>query len=57
VSKRKRPSISVTGKIYDQLRARVAKASLAKFVEDAVRSALDDPTIRDRVLERCCERR
>lgn len=53
MSKKKRPSISVTKKIYDQLRARVSEASLAKFVDDAVTSALDDPTICDRVLEKC----
>ena len=51
--KKKRPSISVTKKIYDQLRARVGKASLAQFVDDAVRTALDDPATCDRVLERC----
>ena len=50
---KKRPSISMSGKRYDQLRAFVFETSLSKFVDSVVRSALDDPTIRDRVLEKC----
>jgi len=50
---KKRPSISVTSKIYDRLRASVSETSVSKFVDDIVRSALDDPKIRDRVFEKC----
>jgi hypothetical protein len=53
MSKKRRPSISVTGKIYDRLRTSVTQTSLSKFVENVVLSALDDPTIRDRVLDKC----
>ncbi len=53
--KNKRPSISVSRKTYDQLRASVHETSLSKFVEGIVLSALEDPTIRDRVIAKCCE--
>jgi hypothetical protein len=50
---KKPPSISVAGKIYAQLRASVSETSVSKFVDGIVLSALDDPRICDRVLEKC----
>lgn len=52
---KKKPSISVSRGTYQQLRSSVTETSLAKFVDGIVRSALDDPTILDRVLAKCRE--
>jgi len=50
----KRYSISVIGPIYDRLRELSEEStSLQKFVDGLIVSALDDPTIRDRVLGKC----
>ncbi len=49
----KKPSISLSGKTYQRLQAHVSETSLSKFVDGIMRSALDDPTIRDRVLAKC----
>jgi hypothetical protein len=51
-----RYSISVTGQTYDRLRATVKSASLQKFVNGILVSALDDPTIAARVTEKCRSR-
>jgi hypothetical protein len=48
-----RRSISVSGAIYDRLRASVIGESLAAFVDDVVTSALDDPVIAARIAARC----
>lgn len=54
----KRFSISVSGPVYDRLSASMgASASVQKFVDGIVVSALDDATIRDRVLKKCRPRR
>ncbi len=39
-----RPSISVSGKTYDRLRAAYPTGSLAALVDKWILSALDDPT-------------
>jgi hypothetical protein len=49
----KRYSISVTGRTYDRLRLTVASASLQKFVDGLITSALDDPAILARVVGKC----
>jgi hypothetical protein len=51
--KPKRYSISVSGTTYARLRTSVASASLQKFVDGILVSALDDPTIRERLLAKC----
>jgi len=50
--KMQRYSISVSGATYDRLRAAV-DGRMATFVDDVVRSALDDPAIRARLLTLC----
>jgi hypothetical protein len=56
--KMQRYSISVSARTYDRLRA-VVEGSLAAFVGDIVVSALDDPAIMERLIDRChrCRRR
>jgi hypothetical protein len=50
----KRYSISVSGPTYARLRASMKEpASLPKFVNGIIVSALDDSTIRERVLAKC----
>jgi hypothetical protein len=50
----KRYSISVSGSVYDRLSASMgASASVQKFVDGIVVSALDDATIQARVLSKC----
>jgi len=44
-----RPSISVSGKTYDRLRARYPSGSLAALVDDMIVTALDDPEIAARM--------
>jgi hypothetical protein len=51
-----RYSISVTGHTYDRLRSSVGAASVAKFVDGILTSAIADPTIRNRVLEKCAKK-
>lgn len=48
-----RRSISVSGAIYDRLRASVTGESLAAFVDDVVTSALDDPATAARIVTEC----
>ena len=50
---RSRPSISVTGAIYERLRAAYPSGSLAALVDDLVMAALDDPALAARVVEAC----
>jgi hypothetical protein len=49
----KRYSISVTGQTYAQLRSVVTAASVQKFVDSLLVSALDDPETMGRLLRRC----
>jgi hypothetical protein len=51
--KPKRYSISVTGQTYARLRSSVESTSLQKFVDGILTSALDDPTILERVTGKC----
>ena len=51
--KTQRYSISVSSRTYDRLRTAVG-GSLAGFVDDIVKTALDDPTILARMVARCC---
>jgi hypothetical protein len=48
-----RYSISVSGKIYDRLRAQVISGSLASYVDEIVEIALDDPAILVRLVAAC----
>lgn len=48
----KRYSVSVSGGTYDRLRTAV-DGSLAAFVDDIVLAALDNSTIRSRVIAKC----
>lgn len=50
----KRYAISVTGAAYDRLSAMPqAFASVSRFVDELIVSALDDPTTCERVLKKC----
>ena len=49
----KKPSISVTAPVYDRVRDALGTASVQKFVDGILVSALNDPTICARVLEKC----
>lgn len=54
--KPKRYSISVTARTYDRLRASMVPtehASLQKFVDSIIASALNDPMILERVAAKC----
>ena len=55
-TKMQRYSISVSSKTYDRLRSAV-DGSLAKFVNDIMTTALDDPSIRARVAAKCHPRK
>ena len=48
-----RYSISVSGKTYDRLCAKVPRGGVACFVDDLVASALDDPAIMSRLVDQC----
>ncbi len=48
-----RYSISVSGSTYDRLRAATPRGTVTWIVEDLVLSALDDPEIRARVVDKC----
>ncbi len=48
-----RCSISVSGETYDRLRASVTSGSVASFVDEIVVTALDDPAIMARLVDRC----
>lgn len=52
-----RYSISVSSKTYDRLLATVTSGSLARFVDEIVTSALDDPAILVRVVGKCRPRK
>ena len=54
--KTQRYSISVSSRTYDRLRTAVT-GSLPAFVNDIVRTALDDPAILARVVARCRPRK
>jgi hypothetical protein len=54
--KKQRYSISVSGGTYDRMRTMVT-GSLAKFVDNIVTTALDDPTILARVVAGCQPRK
>jgi hypothetical protein len=50
----KRYSISVTGATYERLRELPeSEASMQRFVDALITSAIDDPLIRARVLAKC----
>ena len=51
-----RYSISVSSRTYDRLRTAVG-GSLAKFVDNIVTTALDDPAILARVVAKCPPRK
>lgn len=51
-----RYSISVSGPTYDRLRGAVPYGGIANFIEGLVSSALADPIISARLLEKCDER-
>lgn len=51
--KPKRYSISISGPTYDRLRSSVTSTSTQKFVDGILASALDDPAILARLIERC----
>jgi hypothetical protein len=46
-------SISVSGRTYDRIRAAVGRGGVAGLVDDAVASALDDPSVAAGVVARC----
>jgi len=48
-----RPSISVSGKIYDRLRAAFPAGNVATFVDEIVEAALNDPLITARLIDKC----
>lgn len=50
--KKRRYSISVSSHIYDRLRAATPN-SVARLVDILVLSALDDPKITTRLIDRC----
>ena len=52
----KRYSISVTGAVYERLRSTVTSASLQKFVDKILESALDDPATLARIADKCRSR-
>lgn len=52
-AKIRRYSISVSGTIYDQLRARVPHGSMAAFVDEIVETGLDDPEFLARLVASC----
>ena len=52
-----RYSISVSSKTYERMRAATEGESLARFVDDIMLSALDDPAILSRVLAMCHPRK
>jgi hypothetical protein len=51
--KSNRYSISVSGKTYDRLRVKVPRGRVARFVDDLLETALNDPTIMRRLVDRC----
>ena len=53
VKKKNRYSISVAGPTYDRMRAAYPTGSLARFVDEIVDSALDDPSIAARIATVC----
>ena len=53
--KKQRYSISVSGGTYDRMRT-IVTGSLAKFVDNIVTTALDDPAILERVVAKCHSR-
>jgi hypothetical protein len=52
-SRSKRPSISVTGKTYERLRAAYPTTSLAAFVDDMIVKTLNDPAACARLAALC----
>ena len=52
-----RYSISVSGTTYDRLRGAVPQGGIAGFVEGILSSALSDPIIAARLLEKCGDER
>jgi hypothetical protein len=52
-----RYSISVSGTIYDRLRGAVPQGGIAGFIDGIVSSALADPIITARLLEKCDDER
>jgi len=52
-TKANRYSISVSGRTYDRLRVVVPRGRVARFVDDLVTSALDDPKITNRLVDKC----
>lgn len=52
-SRKVRHSISVSGKIYDRLRAAVPHGGVSGFVDSIILSGLDDPTILARLIDKC----
>lgn len=52
-TKTDRYSISVSGRTYDRLRSVVPHGGVARFVDDIVTSALNDPAILARLVDRC----
>ena len=52
-SRSTRPSISVTGKTYDRLRAAYPSGSLAAFVDDMIVATLKDPAACARLVALC----
>jgi hypothetical protein len=51
--KTNRPSISVTGRTYDRLRAAYPYESLAAVVDKMIATSLNNPKISARVAARC----
>jgi hypothetical protein len=51
-SKNRRP-ISVSGPTYDRLREAVDYGDLAGFVDDAVRTAFEDPKVLAKIVDKC----
>lgn len=46
-------SISVSGSTYDRLRGAVPQGGIASFIDGIVSTALADPVIAARLLEKC----
>jgi len=55
-TKKQRYSISLSGGTYDRMRSMVT-GSMAKFVDNVVTTALDDPMILARVSAKCHPRK
>lgn len=52
-SKRSRYSISVSGRLYERLRAAVPSGSVAGRVDEIIRATLDDPDVSAETVSRC----